>query len=135
MPGGVRTEVHLRAADTAGAFCLLLDEPPLGWSLPPHRHLNESETIHVLEGEFEIEIEGARTRLATGQTIHVPRGTVHAGGNVGDAPGRRIIIFSPAGVERFFLEAGAAGPQEEFDWHALGELAAQHGWDVLPSRS
>jgi len=135
MPGGVRTEVHLTADDTAGALCLLLDEPPAGWSLARHRHLNESETIHVLEGVFEIEIEGVRTRLAPGHTIHVPRGAIHAGGNVGDAPGRRLVVFSPAGVERFFLEAGADGPHEEFDRRALAELAAQHGWDLLPPRS
>ncbi len=131
MPGSVRTEVHLTAADTNRAFCLLLDEPPAGWSLPAHRHLNESETIHVLEGEFEIELEGVRTRLAAGQTIHVPRGAVHAGGNVGAGRGRRIVIFSPAGLERFFLEAGSAEPQEEVDWGAVGALAVQHGWDVL----
>ena len=37
MPGGLRTEVHLRGEDTGGAFCLLADEPQPGWSLPPHR--------------------------------------------------------------------------------------------------
>lgn len=83
MPGGVRTEVHLTGADTGGAFCLLFDEPPAGWSLPAHRHRDEAETIHVLDGEFEIEIEGERTRLSAGDTIHVPRGAVHEGANVG----------------------------------------------------
>jgi hypothetical protein len=36
MPGGVRTEIQLTGADTDAAFCLLVDEPPAGWSLPPH---------------------------------------------------------------------------------------------------
>ncbi len=50
MPGGVRTEIQLDAERTDGALCLLIDEPPAGWSLPAHRHLGESETIHVLAG-------------------------------------------------------------------------------------
>ena len=36
MPGGVRTEFHLAAEGTGGAFCLRVDHPPAGWALPPH---------------------------------------------------------------------------------------------------
>ncbi len=131
MPGGVRTEIHLAAEDTGGAFCLLVDHPPPGWSLPAHRHRNEAETIHIVEGDFEIEVDGARLRLSGGQTVHVPRGAVHSGANVGEQPGRRVLLFSPAGMERFFLEAGAPGPGEELD--AAGTLAhaTRHGWEFV----
>ena len=134
MPGGVRTEVHLRGEHTAGAFCLLVDEPPAGWALPPHRHLGEAETIHVLRGEFEMVIEGERVRAREGQTIHVPKGALHEGGNVGADTGRRLVIFSPAGVEGFFLEMGAPSPEAEVDWRALAASAERHGWEV-PARS
>src|SRR5207248_7777001 len=81
MPGGVRTEIHLAGEDTGGAFCLLVDHPPAGWSLPAHRHRNEAETIHVVEGDFAIEIDGRLSQLSLGETIHVPRGAVHASAN------------------------------------------------------
>ena len=74
MPGGVRTEVHLTGTDSAGALCVLIDEPPPGWSLPAHRHSNEAETIHVLAGRFEMQVAGRRATLETGDTLHVPRG-------------------------------------------------------------
>lgn len=131
MPGGVRTEIHLGAEQTGGAFCLLVDEPPAGWSLAPHRHRNESETIHVERGEFEVEIDGERTRLPAGGTIHVPRGAPHASANVGEGTGRRIVVFSPAGLERFFIETGAPSADDEVDWRAVGAAAARHGWEVL----
>jgi quercetin dioxygenase-like cupin family protein len=134
MPGAVRTEIHLAGEDTAGAFCLLVDHPPAGWSLPAHRHANETETIHIVEGEFELELEGARTRLAAGETIHVPQGAVHSGGNVGDVVGRRIVIFSPAGMERFFLEAGQPRADSEPDRAAVLASATRHGWEFLPQR-
>jgi hypothetical protein len=51
MPGGVRTEIHLTGDDTGGAFCLLVDHPRAGWSLPPHVHDDAAETIHVIEGD------------------------------------------------------------------------------------
>jgi quercetin dioxygenase-like cupin family protein len=132
MPGGVRTEVHLTGEDTGGAFCLLVDHPPAGWSLPPHRHAHEAETIHIVEGEFEMELEGARGRLAAGETIHIPQGAVHSGGNVGDGVGRRLVLFSPAGMERFFLEAGQPTAESQPDLAAGLESATRHGWEFLP---
>lgn len=128
MPGGVRTEVRLTGADTDGAFCLLLDEPPAGWSLPAHIHEGAAETIHVLEGEFETTVDGVAERTGPGQTVHIPAGVVHSGGNVGAEPGRRLLIFSPAGMEEFFREAGAATADVEPDLGAALASAQRHGW-------
>src|SRR2546430_17108688 len=80
MPGGIRTEIHLDGDQTGGAFCLLLDQPPAGWALPAHRHQNEAETIHILEGEFEMEVEVARSRMASCNTNQFPRGVMHLRG-------------------------------------------------------
>jgi quercetin dioxygenase-like cupin family protein len=129
MPGGVRTEIHLGAEDTGGAFCLLVDAPPAGWSLPAHRHATEAETIHVLAGEFELTVEGVVSRLSAGQTAHVPAGARHSGGNVGTTPGRRLVLFSPAGLERFFLVVGASDPGADVDVAAVLAAAARFGWD------
>jgi mannose-6-phosphate isomerase-like protein (cupin superfamily) len=131
MPGGVRTEIHLGADDTAGAFCLLVDHPPAGWALPPHRHLREAETIHVLEGSFAMVVGGVASRVGPGETVHVPAGVVHSGGTVGDLPGRRVVVFSPGGMERFFLEAGAASPNARVDVRAALESATRHGWEFV----
>ena len=134
MPGGVRTEIHLAGAETRGAFCLLVDHPPAGWSLPRHRHANEAETIHVAAGEFEIELDGTATRVCAGETIHVPRRVLHATANVGEQTGRRILLFSPAGLERFFLEAGSSTPKRSPDPAAAFAAATRHGWE-FPARS
>ena len=131
MPGGVRTELHLGGDETDGQFCLLVDEPPSGWSLPAHRHANEAETIHIVEGDFEMELAGSRTRLSAGETLHIPKGVVHSGANVGGQTGRRVIVFSPAGMEGFFLETGAPGPQARVDLAAALAAANRHGWEFI----
>ncbi len=132
MPGGVRTEIHLVSEDTGGAFCLLVDHPPAGWSLPPHRHRNEAETIHIIAGDFEMEVDGIRLRASSGQTVHVPRGVIHSAANIGDQPGRRVLLFSPAGMERFFSEAGAPGPDGAPDVAGTLAAAIRHGWEFMP---
>jgi quercetin dioxygenase-like cupin family protein len=134
MPGGVRTEIHLVGEDTAGAFCLLVDHPPVGWSLPAHRHADEAETIHILDGDFEVDLDGTPTRLSAGQTIHIPRAATHSSCNVGRKAGRRIVLFSPAGMERFFLEAGQPTADSEPDLAAVLACATRHGWQFVPRR-
>ena len=131
MPGGVRTEIHLGSEDTEGAFCLLVDEPPVGWSLPPHRHSSEAETIHILEGEFVVEIDEEATRLGPGETVRVRTGAVHSSANVGLSPGRRVVLFSPAGMERFFLETGVPKADSEIDLRAAFASAVRHGWEFV----
>jgi len=124
MPGGVRTEIQLTGADTDGAFCLLADQPPTGWSLPPHRHLAEAETMHIVEGRFEVEVDGELRVAEAGDTLHVPKGVVHAT----RGSGRRVVVFSPAGIEAFFLEVGQPTPDEETDVDAALAAAQRHGW-------
>jgi quercetin dioxygenase-like cupin family protein len=131
MPGGVRTEIHLRAEETGGAFCLLVDEPPAGWSLPPHRHGGVAETIHIVDGEFDMEVDGKRFSLVSGETVQVPADAVHSGANVGGTSGRRIVLFTPGGMERFFLEVG--GPTSDLDVDPQDALASarRHGWEFI----
>lgn len=131
MPGGVHTEVHLGSDDTGGAFCLLVDHPPAGWSIPAHIHRRESETIHVTEGEFEMEVEGHRSRLTAGQTIHLPSGVVHSSRNVDGATGERVVIFSPGGIERFYLETGAPTPDTPVDLADALAAATRYGWKFI----
>ncbi len=135
MPGGVRTEIHLTGDHTADEFCLLIDEPPAGWSLPAHRHRGETETIHVIDGEFEIDIDGRQVSLASGQSIHIPAGVIHSGRNGGERPGRRPLMFSPAGMKRFFMEAGAATPEVEIDRAQALACALRYGWEFVAGES
>ena len=94
------------ARDTGGAFCLLVDHPPAGWSLPAHRHLGEAETIHVIDGEFEIELRRhAHASVSAGETIHVPRGVMHASANVGEQSGSARGAVQPRGA-RALLPGG-----------------------------
>ena len=128
MPGALRVVVHLQGSDTAGAFCVIEDHPPPGWALPTHWHQNESETTYVVEGRFEIVVAGARRVLERGDVAHVPRGIEHSGAALGDRPGRRVLVFAPAGIERFFLQAGSVDPATEFDAERIYALAKEHGW-------
>ncbi len=134
MPGGLRTTIHLTGDDTDGALFMLVDEPPTGWSLPPHRHLNETETIHIVAGTFALDIDGTAVTAGPGETVHIPIGIVHSGHCV-EGPGRRVIVFSPAGIEGFFLETGTDTPEADVDPAAALDSAKRHGWRFAADRT
>lgn len=131
MPGNTRTEIHLTTEDTDGRFCMLVDHPGPGWSLPAHLHANESETIHIVAGEFEMEVDGKRMVVSAGETVHIPRGVIHSGANIGEQTGKRVLLFSPSGMERFFLEAGASAPGGGVDRTTTAATAMRHGWEFV----
>jgi hypothetical protein len=81
-----------------------------------HTHLREDELWYVLDGDFRFKAGGAMLRVSTGGMAFGPRGTPHAFQNIGETPGRLLVITTPSGLERFFEEfaallAGAAGPE------------------------
>lgn len=123
FPGGVEARIHVTGGESGGAFALLTDVAPPGWRLPPHRHANESETIHITRGALWLEVEGIRSELRAGDTAFVPQGALHAGGTLGDERVERVVVFSPAGLERFFIALSAAS-----DPSAMLDLATAHGW-------
>jgi quercetin dioxygenase-like cupin family protein len=123
LPGGVEARVHVSGRQSGGAFTLVTDIAPPGWSLPPHRHARESETIHITAGALWLEVEGRRRELRVGDTAFIPRGAVHSGGTLGDDAVHRVLVFAPAGMDEFFeLLAGTNDAGE------MLALATKYGW-------
>lgn len=89
-----------------------------------HFHHNQDEWFYAVEGEFLIEIGDNRLRLYPGDSVMAPRRTDHVWAYDGEAMGRMLITFLPAGqMEAFFREvtkANAMPPQDPALWHAHG---------------
>jgi mannose-6-phosphate isomerase-like protein (cupin superfamily) len=81
-----------------------------------HTHLREDELWYVLDGDFRFKAGDAMLRVPAGGMAFGPRGTPHAFQNIGETPGRLLVITTPSGLERFFeqfaaLLPGPAGPE------------------------
>lgn len=64
------------------------DAPGATYSPHSHRH---DETIVVIAGCIEFEIDGVRHLLEKGDELVLPAGTVHSAVNPGDKPVRYLI--------------------------------------------
>ena len=89
-----------------------------------HLHYDQDEWFYAVEGEFLIEVGQERLKLRPGDSLLAPRKVPHVWAYVGDARGRILIAFMPAGkMEAFFREvtkANAMPPQDPELWRAHG---------------
>src|SRR4051794_33788832 len=106
--------VKATAGPTGGSLALLEASIPPGCGPPPHVHGGEDEALYVLAGQLEVS-GGAEAFVArAGDFVFIPRATPHSFRNVSVDAARALIVFAPAGFERFFQEAGfAARPAEQ----------------------
>ncbi|HEY3191699.1 MAG TPA: cupin domain-containing protein [Solirubrobacterales bacterium] len=101
---------------------------PPGDGPPLHVHNREDETVYMLAGEFRWKLGDELSSTGPGSFVFIPRGLQHTWQNVGDQPGRMLITFAPAGMERFFESLSTL---TEFDMDAFRSAAAEHGMDVV----
>lgn len=94
-----------------GRYCLVEATCAPGAGAPPNRHPGEDESFFVIEGRFGFQIAGEERVAGPGDWVKVPDGAVHAFRNIGDAPGRLLVLNAPGAMhDLFFSEAGRAMP-------------------------
>lgn len=114
--------IRITADQTGGSLGCFEAEVPAGEGPPFHVHEKEEEFFRVLEGRFAFWCNGARVDLTAGGVICVPRGSVHRFQNVGQTPGRLMVVMTPGGFEGFFP---AAAREPDADLDRIGQIAAQ----------
>lgn len=111
-----------RGADTDGAFSMIEALTAPGQGSPPHRQ-QDTESFLVLDGRYEITIDGVSRICMPGEFVHVRPGEAHAFVNPGDEPARMLIINTPAGLhEGFFEAAGDAVPYGTTEFPLIGQV-------------
>ena len=137
---GDLVRVKTTAEDTGGAFEVFEVAAPPGLGAPLHRH-GPAETFYVLEGRFRFPREdGTAAEAGPGEAVVLPSGAIHTYENVGDGPGRFLVVAAPAGLGAFFAELGtpvaddveAPAPlQGPPDVGRILEVCGRHGIEIV----
>ena len=125
--------------DTNDSFMVLEATVPPQAGPPPHIHHHEEEAYYLLEGELEF-LAGEQTfKARAGSFVYIPKGTLHSFKNVGKEPARMVTLFTPAGMEGFFFEAGrpavkgeTAPPPGPEDIEKSIAAAPKYGMEIPP---
>ncbi len=108
-----------------GTASVLIHTAEPGGGPPPHMHTKEDETFTVLEGEFELLIDGTWVKLPVGEVAFAPRGNVHSFRNSGTTTGKILTFVSPGGFENYLEEIGPLSPAT--DMAKILEISARYG--------
>src|SRR3954464_11078803 len=100
-PVGGPLTFKVRGHQTGGALTALENVIPPGEGPPLHTHAEEDEFWWVIEGELRFTLGEERKSARAGTFVFVPRGTPHNFQNVGKEDARILVMFTPAGMERF----------------------------------
>jgi quercetin dioxygenase-like cupin family protein len=95
---GTRVRVHLRTADTAGAYGLLEMWHPPGVGPALHAHPRGPETFLVLAGDYTFIRGPEAVTGGPGTALTVPAGIAHRY-TVG-AAGGHLLVVCPPGLEQ-----------------------------------
>jgi quercetin dioxygenase-like cupin family protein len=135
--------VKATGEDTGGAFALIEVLVPPRSGPPPHLHRREDEAFYVLEGEFEVHIDDQQLTAGPGTWVTLAKGSLHYFKNIGPTPAKMLILATPAGLDRFFLEAGReatdttpeSGAVRPEDTEKLLAIAPKYGVEIQLPRS
>ncbi len=109
-PVGGSAVIKARTQDTAGSFTFIENTIPPNQGPPLHVHAREDEMWYVLEGHFRFRADDELLDAPAGSFVFVPRGSHHCFQNIGHEAARILVMFTPAGMERFFEEHAALPP-------------------------
>src|SRR5579872_1749751 len=126
--------VKLPSADTQGNSWIFEVVTPPGLAVPPHVHEYEDEYGYIIEGIWEVFLDGHTYQAASGAVLHCPRHTSHGFRNIGSTTGRMIWISTPgANVERFFEELGALPADVPPDMQKVVGIFTKYNIQVVPA--
>ena len=137
-PGHRVTFIH-RPSDAAYSLIEWAAEPNVPGP-PLHVHEETDEAFYVLDGELLFHVDGRDIAAGAGAWVTLARGSLHHFKNLGDRPARMLIVVTPAGLERYFLEVGRAAtdgdgngeslPPTPEDIERLLAVAPQYGIEI-----
>ena len=120
-----QTYKPVASCDSCFAFDTLF---PDGTFVPPHIHATQDEFIRVLEGRFDLVLDGKPVVAKAGDLIRMPMGIMHGIWNKSGAPVRALFWVSPAkGLYELFTRIhNVADPAE------VVRIASEYEVEFLP---
>ena len=131
-------EFKVTGDETGGSLCVVEVTSFPHNGPPPHIHHREDESFYVIDGKFSFLLGDRTIEARPGFFCRVPKGTLHTYQNIATKAGRALVILTPAGFEKFWVEiadpvvnsAGPSGPPSPETIARLMSLAPKYGLEV-----
>jgi quercetin dioxygenase-like cupin family protein len=125
-PAGGPIQFKAVSEQTGGNLLVFENLIQPGDGPPEHIHTNCDEAWLVMDGSFRFKLGGEIRAAPAGSFVFVPRGVKHCFQNVGHLPANLFVMFTPAGMDRFFEEF-ATLPRGSLNQKVLAEMSQRVG--------
>ena len=98
--------------DTDGRFSMIEQHMPLGSGPIPHVHNFTDEWFYIMDGSMDAVLDGQEMTAKAGDTLWIPRGTVHSFKVASDVC-RVLNAYYPAGVEQTIISLAEPAERRE----------------------
>ena len=132
--------VRLSHCDSKDGISIIEQIAPRGDSPPLHRHVDEDEVFHLLEGELRFSMNGQERRVNAGETVIAPQGVPHTY-RVESESARWLIVTARGRFEDFVRVMARPAERAELPPRggrplpdaiaALAATAGQFGIEIL----
>ena len=122
-----QTYIPKQVCETSFSWHALL---PPGTFVPPHIHINQDEFIYMLEGRFDLLIDGRGFVATAGDLIRLPQQIPHGIFNKSDQPVKCFFWVTP--TRKLYDLFWAIHSMKEQNPPDVVELSAKHEVVFLP---
>lgn len=124
--------VKLTDAATAGEAFVFEDVCPPGIGVPLHMHQREDEILVVLEGEYEVFLDGKTFTANKGAIANFPRYVAHGFRNSRERPARALFVVTPGrSFANFFDELSSLPSNPLPDPEKVAKIFGRYGMEIL----
>ena len=100
-------ELRFLVDETQGSGGVVMFEfvvPPNAKVPAPHYHREVDEVVYGLEGTITTTLDGQKHELRKGETLFLPRGSIHTHENLHDETAQALIVMTPGSIGRRYFE-------------------------------
>ena len=125
-------ELRFLVDETRGSGDLVMFEfaVPANARVPaPHHHRDVDEAVYGLEGMLTTTVGGQKREVRPGDTVFIPRGSVHHHENLHPGTARALVVLTPGSIGRRYFEevAEAVNVPGKPDLARVTEVMLRHG--------
>lgn len=125
-------ELRFIIDETQGSGDLVVFEfrvPPEARVPAPHFHRDVDEVVYGLEGTLTSTVDGQKHEIGPGDSLFIPRGSVHHHANLHGGLARALTVLTPGSIGRRYFEdiAAEVNVPGKPDLGRIKEVMLRHG--------
>ena len=133
-PFGVEMRVLLTTEATGGAISVIMAWHKPGEGPPDHVHFRQEEMFFIVEGTYEVSIDGEASTVGPGSIVFIPRNVVHRFNNIGVTTACVLDCSLPGGQDHYLKAVSELAVGEGFTHDKVLEISRQFDTDC-PDRT